>query len=68
MSNKDKVKELYPNAYSEKYKANSILGDKTAYYLIWSSRIRKGQIRLGEGTTEAQAWKDAFIHFVDKNG
>jgi hypothetical protein len=60
MAAKDKIKEVYPRAYSEKYKANAMAGDKRTYYLIWSSRLRDEKIRLGEGDTEAKAWKDAM--------
>lgn len=62
MSSKDKIKEVYPKAYAEKYKTNSILDNKECYYLIWSSRTKVDQLRLGEGLTEAKAWKDALYY------
>jgi hypothetical protein len=64
MSSKDKIREAYPRAYAEKYKTNGVVGNKESYYLIWSSRIRADQLRLGEGLTEAKAWKDA-LYWID---
>lgn len=59
MTSKDKIKEIYPRAYAEKHQTNSQL-KKEYYYLIWTSRLREEKVRLGEGTTEAKAWKDAL--------
>lgn len=59
MTSKDKVKELFPNAYSERYQTNNGFR-KEYYWLIWSSRLREEKRRLGEGDTEAKAWKDVF--------
>ena len=56
---KDKIKEVYPRAYAEKYQKRNPLA-KEYYYLIWSSRLKDEKIRLGEGDTEAKAWKDAL--------
>jgi len=56
---KDKIKEVYPRAYAEKYQKRNPLA-KEYYYLIWSSRLKDEKVRLGEGDTEAKAWKDAL--------
>lgn len=58
MTSKEKIKEVYPKACAEKYKTNAVVGDKESYYLVWSSF--RGGTRLGEGATEAKAWKDAL--------
>jgi len=59
MTSKNKVKEIYPRAYAEKHQTrNSMV--KEYYYLIWTSRLIEEKVRLGEGTTEAKAWKDAL--------
>ncbi len=65
MAAKDKVKEIYPNAYAEKFTKRDPLA-KEHYYLIWSSRIREVKARLGEGATEAKAWKDALEWIEEK--
>lgn len=65
MSNKDKVKEVFPQAYAENYKTRDPF-DKSGYYLIWSSNIQRERRRLGEGKTEAKAWKDAMYWVTEK--
>lgn len=64
MSNENKVKEKYPNAYADKYKTQGF-GAHT-YWLIWSdSKFSNDKKRLGEGETSAQAWRDAFEFLTD---
>lgn len=60
MANKDIVKKRYPQALAEKYKTNGFFS-KT-YWLIWDTwkRSSPNRSRLGEGDTEAKAWKDAL--------
>lgn len=66
MTSKDKVKEIYPRAYTEKHQTKNPLR-KEYYYLIWSSRLREEKVRLGEGSTEAKAWKDA-LEWIEEIG
>jgi len=69
MTSKDKIIEVYPKAYAEKYTERNPL-NKELYYLIWTSRKTEEKARLGEGTTEAKAWKDALYwieNSSDKN-
>lgn len=63
MAVKDKIKEVYPRAYAEKYTKNSVF--KEHYYLIWTSRLQEERKRIGEGATEAKAWKDALPWIED---
>ncbi|MGA9651950.1 hypothetical protein [Pedobacter sp.] len=63
MANKDKVIAQYPKAYSEKFTTQG--WNKTTYFLIWKERIATQKERLGEGDTEAQAWKDAWDTITD---
>jgi len=65
MAAKDKIKEVYALAYAEKYTKRNPLA-KEHYYLIWSSRLREERRRLGEGATEAKAWKDA-LYWIEES-
>ena len=58
MTSEEKVKEKYPKAYAERYQSK-MWGGLEEYYLIWSSRIREDQRRLGEGKTKSSAWVNA---------
>lgn len=66
MKAKDKIKEVYPKAYAEKYKKKNPLV-KEHYYLIWTSRLFDERRRIGEGATEAKAWKDA-LYWIENAG
>lgn len=59
MTNKEKVIKLFPKACSERHQTRNPF-NKEYYWLIWSSKVREEKIRLGEGSTEAKAWKDAW--------
>lgn len=64
MKNKDKVKEKYPDAYAEKFQTTHRMSE-TIYFLIWEKPLWTGKNRLGEGDTEAKAWKDAWEKITD---
>lgn len=52
---KDKVMEAYPKAHATKHVRQTV---KTAYWLVWDARL-DGK-RIGEGSTQAEAWKNAL--------
>lgn len=52
---KGKVREAYPKAHATKHIRQGV---KTVYWLVWDARI-DGK-RIGTGTTEGEAWKDAL--------
>lgn len=58
MTSEEKVKEIYPNAFAERYQSK-MWGGTEEHYLIWSSRKRTEQMRLGEGKTKSSAWVNA---------
>lgn len=49
------VKQRYPKARAEHYKRTFGKG----YYLVWSDFPSGGGIRISEGETKAEAWKNA---------
>lgn len=58
MSNKNKVREKYPDSFAEKFTTNGF--NSRSYYLIWEKPNGNQKRRLGEGDTEAQGWKEAW--------
>lgn len=52
---KDKVRATYPKAHATKHTRHGLKGD---YWLVWDQRLNSK--RLGTGTTQAAAWKDAL--------
>lgn len=64
MATKNRIKEVFPRAYAEKYTKRNPL-NKENYYLIWTSRLQDERKRIGEGATEAKAWKDALPWIED---
>lgn len=52
---KDKVRDSCPKAHATKHTRHGLKGD---YWLVWDQRTNPK--RLGTGTTQAAAWKDAL--------
>lgn len=52
---KDKVRAAYPKAHATKHTRHGL---KVDYWLVWDQRLNSK--RLGTGTTQTDAWKDAL--------
>lgn len=52
---KEKVRSIHPKAHATKHSRDGLKGD---YWLVWDQGLNSK--RLGSGSTQAAAWKDAF--------
>ncbi len=59
MTSEQFVKSKYPRARVEKYMRGRVKGFQTTYYLVWSAFPSHGGVRLAEGNTKYNAWKNA---------
>ena len=57
MTSKEYVRSIYPQARSAKIVSGRIRGLQKTYWKVFGSYEDK--INIGEGETEAKAWKDA---------